>query len=299
MRCEGEADQEGHVPFHRLLLCASLLLIGTAAIWPGAARAEALPDVQLLRQSGCGGIEPAVGPLRHVGRLDRAAARWAAGSSVGEAAQRAGYVADKLAGLRITGGEAAILQTLRRTSCTTLMRRDLSDIGLYRRGLDAWLVLASPGMESLPRTSAAFAERVLELVNEARARGASCGARSFRPAGPVRASDALDQVAYGHAIDMAQHDYFAHEDRAGRTPADRVRASGYRERLVGENIAYGPPSPEDVVRGWLDSTGHCENIMDPRFAEMGIAYALGRAPQQKSGRGLYWVQVLADPAPAT
>jgi uncharacterized protein YkwD len=46
-----------------------------------------------------------------------------------------------------------------------------------------------------------------------------------------------------------------------------------------------------VVQGWLSSPGHCENIMDPRFAEMGIAYAPGHA----SKRGLYWVQLLADP----
>ena len=68
-----------------------------------------------------------------------------------------------------------------------------------------------------------------------------------------------------------------------------------REKLVGENIAYGPSSPDEVVRGWLDSVGHCENIMDPRFVEMGIAYAVGHAPQGNAGRGLYWVQVLADP----
>ena len=49
------------------------------------------------------------------------------------------------------------------------------------------------------------------------------------------------------------------------------------------------------MRGWLDSPGHCENIMDPRFAEMGVAYARGRAPEPASGVGLYWVQLLVDP----
>ena len=48
---------------------------------------------------------------------------------------------------------------------------------------------------------------------------------------------------------------------------------------------------EVVVRGWLDSPGHCENIMDPRFEEMGIAYAAGRSGR----RGLYWVQLFAEP----
>ena len=89
---------------------------------------------------------------------------------------------------------------------------------------------------------------------------------------------------------MAEHDYFEHRDLSGQSPADRVRAVGYREKLVGENIAYGPKSVEEVVQGWLDSPGHCENIMDPRFDAVGFAYAAGH-----SGRhGLYWVMDLAE-----
>jgi uncharacterized protein YkwD len=90
---------------------------------------------------------------------------------------------------------------------------------------------------------------------------------------------------------MAQQNYFEHVDLAGRSPADRVRAVGYREKLVGENIAYGPQSVEEVVKGWLDSPGHCENIMDARFAEMGLAYA----SEAGGRRGLFWVQLLAAP----
>jgi uncharacterized protein YkwD len=90
---------------------------------------------------------------------------------------------------------------------------------------------------------------------------------------------------------MAQNDYFEHNDLHGHTPSDRVRATGYQETLVGENIAYGPKTVDEVVQGWLDSPGHCENIMDPRFAEMGLGYATS----YDSKRRLYWVQVLATP----
>ena len=113
----------------------------------------------------------------------------------------------------------------------------------------------------------------------------------FAPAPPLIFSGALTGVALGHANDMADHDYFEHKDLAGQSPADRVRASGYSEKLVGENIAYGPGTIDEVVQGWLDSPGHCENIMDPRFVEMGIAYAPGRATRH----GLYWVQLFAEP----
>jgi len=146
---------------------------------------------------------------------------------------------------------------------------------------------AIPAVPSAPLLST----RALQLVNEVRARGARCGTQAFGPAPPLSFSGTLAGVALGHAGDMAEHNYFEHEDLAGRSPADRVRAAGYGEKLVGENLAYGPGTIEEVVQGWLDSPGHCENIMDPRFAQMGIAYAAGRA----SRHGLYWVQLFAEP----
>jgi uncharacterized protein YkwD len=274
--------------------CAWGLLPGTLVV-PTPARADVLLDLQLLRESGCGGLEPARVPLRHVGQLDSAAAQWASGHGLSTAVEQAGYAAQKLASVHVTGARDVVLQSLRRTRCFKLMDPDLTDAGIYRRGQDAWLVLASTRAVPVSTPSRAFAAQVLELVNEVRVRGTVCGSRAFGPSPPLRPSVVLEQVAYGHALDMAQHEYFEHQDLAGRSPADRVRAAGYREKLVGENIAYGPKSAAEVVRGWLDSPGHCENIMEPRFAEMGMAYALGRAPGNATGRGLYWVQLLADP----
>jgi uncharacterized protein YkwD len=141
-----------------------------------------------------------------------------------------------------------------------------------------------------PALSPAQATRALQLVNDVRARGIHCGDELFGPAPPMTLSGTLAGVALGHASDMAEKNYFEHVDPAGHSPADRVRAVGYSEKLVGENIAFGPKSVDEVVQGWLDSPGHCENIMDPRFAEMGLGLAAGRAK-----RGLYWVQVLAEP----
>jgi len=134
-------------------------------------------------------------------------------------------------------------------------------------------------------------EQALALINAVRAAGTRCGERRFAPAPPLTLSFTLAAVAQGHALDMARYDYFEHEDRSGQSPAARVRAAGYSERLVGENIAYGPRSVAEVVQGWLDSPGHCENIMDPRFAQMGFA----SAPGQRVRRGLYWVQLFAQP----
>jgi uncharacterized protein YkwD len=269
-------------------------LLGAFAAGPlltGAARADAVSAVQVLREGGCGGILPAAQPLHRSAQLDRAAEQWAAGRAPVAAAERSGYPAESATGLHINGPDTATVQLLRQSSCRAVTDRTLHDIGIYRHGADTWLLLASAYVAPPKSQAPVLAMQALQLVNEVRVRGARCGERSFGPAPPVRLSDALSGVALGHASDMAMHNYFEHEDLTGHSPADRVRAAGYHEKLVGENIAYGPMSTEEVVKGWLDSPGHCENIMDPRFAEMGIAFAAGQA----SKRGLYWVQVLADP----
>ena len=272
-------------PFWRVLV----LLAGLAA--SVGLRADPLSAVQTLREGGCGGTLPAARPLTHNASLDRAAEQWAAGRSIEMAAERSGYAAEATVGLHISGPEFSTLQLIRKSGCRTVTDRSMHDIGVYRRGLDTWLVLAVAYVVPARSQAPVLASRALQLVNEVRARGARCGERSFGPAPPIKLSGTLATVAFGHANDMAVHNYFEHQDRSGHSPADRVRAVGYAEKLVGENIAYGPKSADEVVQGWLDSPGHCENIMDPRFAEMGIAFAAGQA----SKHGLYWVQVLAAP----
>jgi uncharacterized protein YkwD len=301
----------GRVQWGLALLCAGL---GATCV----SRADALSAVQVLREGGCGGVVPAARALVRSALLDQVAQEWAAGSSLPAAAQRSAWRAQATTGVHVSGPDSSLLELLRRSDCRALARPGLRQIGVYRRGADNWLVLAGgSGLPDTPltvtRTATAetplaarirasspvpmtstgpvLASRALQLVNEARARGTKCGARVFAPAPAMSLSGTLAGVASGHAIDMAQHNYFEHVDLTGKSPADRVRAVGYKEKLVGENIAYGPGSVEEVVQGWLDSPGHCENIMDPRFAQMGIAYSAGRT----SRRGLYWVQLLAEP----
>jgi uncharacterized protein YkwD len=303
-----------------------VVLVSTAGLTTAPAlgtTTDALAAVQVLRQGGCGGIVPAARPLQHEWALDAVAQQWAEGLPLAAAAERSGYPALATSGLRVSSTGEGALELLRRTACRNVTGRDLRAIGIYRRGLDSWVVMtseyrspvpAAPGARTAPSLAAAtlpessgapapsptrvptasvpaLAAQALQLVNDLRAHGARCGPRTLAPAPPLLLSGTLASVAFGHAADMAEHDYFEHEDLTGASPADRVRAVGYREKLVGENIAYGPKTLEEVVQGWLDSPGHCENLMDPRFVEMGIAYAAGRTGRH----GLYWVQLLAEP----
>ena len=289
-------------------------LLIALALTANGARADVLAAVQNLREGGCGGTLPAAQPLQRSAQLDRAAEQWASGRTLSAAAAGSGY--HGAAGIFVRGPERGLIERMRRSECSTVMAQGLREVGLYQRGEDRWLVLGAaatasgsavpfPQLPQLPLMpggvrslaadrpgGAALAARALQLVNEARARGVRCGSRPYAPAPPLTLSGTLGTVAFGHAADMAVHDYFEHQDLTGQSPAERVRAVGYRERLVGENIAYGPQTVEEVVQGWLDSPDHCENIMDPRFHEMGIAQASGRASAR---HGLYWVQLLADP----
>jgi uncharacterized protein YkwD len=154
------------------------------------------------------------------------------------------------------------------------------------------LLLAPAGAQTLlaSRPPEIVAARVLDLVNQARAQGRRCGAQDFPPTAPLAEAQPLEAAARAHARDMANGGFFEHRGSNGSQPRDRVRASGYRARLTGENIAFGPESAEEVVAGWLASPGHCANIMDGRFRHTGVGFAEGR----KAGH-YYWVQTFAAP----
>jgi uncharacterized protein YkwD len=132
--------------------------------------------------------------------------------------------------------------------------------------------------------------RVVDLVNAARGSARKCGSERFAAAPPLNVSRKLTDAAEDHAHDMLRKKYFEHRGSDGSQPKDRVLRAGYQPRLSGENIALGPESAEEVVAGWLKSPGHCANIMEPRFREIGVGLASGK----KRGQ-VYWVQTFGNP----
>jgi uncharacterized protein YkwD len=266
-----------------------VLIIGLAPM--GASAADIYSLLVNLRAADCGLSPRGSQPWRPNALLDAAAARWARGDSLRRAVEASGYIPKAIGGLHVFLAEPSDRLHLGEPSCAVLRDTSLREAGTYRRGSDNWIVFAAGAELAAAADIAAAPDRALRRVNEARQQGHRCGSQSIPAALPVRLSAALSEVADRHARDMAAHHYFNHRDRSGRSPADRVRASGYREQLVGENIAFGPLSTDDAITGWLNSPEHCQNLMDARFKEMGIAYALSR----QSPRGIYWVQLLADP----
>jgi uncharacterized protein YkwD len=138
---------------------------------------------------------------------------------------------------------------------------------------------------------AGIREKVLQRVNAARAGARSCGSQRMAPAPPLAWNDALFSAAARHSRDMARGDYFDHASPDGRRVGARATEEGYRWRTVGENIAGGDRSVELVVSGWMDSPGHCRNIMNAEFSEVGVACAQRRGTTW----GTYWTMVLGRP----
>jgi len=114
---------------------------------------------------------------------------------------------------------------------------------------------------------------VLEATNAERARGATCGGEAFGPAPPLMMEPLLRLAARLHSTNMADNGFFAHDDPEGRGPGERVREVGFGGSLIGENIAQGQSTPEEVVAAWMDSDGHCRNIMNPSFHFLGVGLA--------------------------
>ena len=145
-------------------------------------------------------------------------------------------------------------------------------------------VLCSP-VPCCPRArAAAEGQKLLVELNAARTQPRQCGGQAFAATTPLAWNALLASAAENHSRAMANGNFFDHKDRDGRTPGDRAELAGYNFQQIGENIAAGQDTVRKVVDGWLASPGHCANLMNPQFRELGAAYAV----DPKSDAGIYW-----------
>lgn len=120
---------------------------------------------------------------------------------------------------------------------------------------------------------------LLQFVNDARKKGCNCGETYYAPAPALTWNDQLEKAAYIHSSDMYQKKYFSHTGSDGSGSGERISATGYAWIFYGENIAAGYQTEKEVISGWLGSPGHCANIMNKNYREMGVAKV-----------GDYWTQ---------
>lgn len=114
-------------------------------------------------------------------------------------------------------------------------------------------------------------DEILKEINARRAEGCTCGEEKMNAAGPLLWNEKLEKAAVRHVKDIYDHEHFSHIGTDGSKLKDRVDDTGYKWSTIGENISFGYTTVPDVVKGWLNSEGHCRNIMNPAFTEMGAA----------------------------
>lgn len=118
-----------------------------------------------------------------------------------------------------------------------------------------------------------FEQEVIRLVNEIRANN---GLKA------LTYDWQLSRVARIKSQDMKDNRYFAHNSPVYGTPFQMMKAFGISYRTAGENIAKGYSTPQAVVNGWMNSSGHRANILNANYTHIGVGYVSG---------GNYWTQM--------
>jgi uncharacterized protein YkwD len=244
------------------------------------------------------------------GRLSQAAQRQAeemarrgalrdVGEGLEEEMERAGYDAHAwgVNATVTTQGPADMLRHWRTESSGSWLRlmdpeyRDLG-IGVSRlRGTPLYtFVYAIPKEDYFARATVGLRDRdqvrarMLAAVNAIRKRA---GLRL------LKADPELHRAAQAHAEDMLRRGYFAHESPRGTTVRERSRSAGYDWRTIGENIAEGQLSVDEVIDTWMRSPGHRKNILNPAFRELGVGLTSGRS--RDGEYRVIWVQNFGAP----
>ena len=274
--------------FKPILAAAALAIAGSAQA-QNDTRLVALINAYRTAPGDCGGARAvAAPPMKSHPALGRV--RIGAGTFPEYALERAGYDAAQVEVIHTRGAAdaAGVMDLIRQPYCRVLLNAAYSDIGASRQGNEWTIVLARPLMALTLPEPRVVGREILAAVNAARAVPRTCGERAFGAAPPVAWDDALGAAALAHSRDMAARRHMAHQGSDGSEVATRAMRAGYAWRLIGENIAAGQPTAREAVDGWIESPGHCANLMNPRFTEMGAGYAISRA---RMPGFVYWTQV--------
>jgi uncharacterized protein YkwD len=176
-----------------------------------------------------------------------------------------------------------------RSIWATVLSPDVRDVGIgvaRMNGLPLYaLLFAVPEDEHFARSTRGLGDpakvraAMLAQVNALRRKAGA-------PALSLNAE--LQEAAQAHAQDMLDRGYFAHKSPSDTTVRERSRKAGYDWRTIGENLAEGQMSVDEVVTTWMNSKGHRENILNPAFRDLGIGLVMGKG--RDGEYRVIWVQ---------
>src|SRR5215210_1231637 len=285
-----------------LLLALAALLPGAAQAAPADLRAEILRTINAERQRA------GAPPLRLLRPLTEVAQQHAEEialsgrvrlprSSEGEVEQwmrRAGYNAHRWSESAVSSpaGVDELVRDWRlrnRSIWATVLSPELRDVGIglaRMSGIPLYVFLfAEPEAEHFTQSTRGLGDldRVrADMLAQVNAQRRKAGAP------PLALNADLQQAAQAHAQDMLARAFFAHKSPSGTTVRERSRKAGYDWRTIGENIAEGQTSVNEVMTTWMNSKGHRENILNPAFRELGVGLVLGKG--RDGEYRVIWVQ---------
>ena len=137
--------------------------------------------------------------------------------------------------------------------------------GLLKDTTPAPASTAAPAAASLPaaQNASEFEKEVFRLTNnERKAKGLK----------PLLWHDTLASISRAHSADMAARKFFSHTSPDGLTPFDRMKKAGITYRKAAENIAQGQRTPAEVVKTWMNSSGHKANILSRDLTHLGVGF---------------------------
>ena len=206
-----------------------------------------------------------------------------------QALSRAAYPLVNVQAISLSGlrDAQAAMKAVQESFCKVVLDPQFVDIGISRDQREWRIVLARPLLTARLGDWQVEGQKVLDLINTARTQPRQCGTLAFAAAAALTWNATLATAAQSHSRDMANNNYLDHKDRNGGTPGDRAELAGFIGQQIGENIAAGQDTPNKVVEGWLASPGHCANLMNAQFRELGAAYAV----DPKSDAAIYWTAV--------
>ena len=166
--------------------------------------------------------------------------------------------------------------TLTRAELCTLVMRTVNEKGFkfsFEDYLDKILSVYNPVEDEPTVGEEEYVIEVLNIINQRRAENG---------AGPLEIDNDLSEVALGHSLDMAERNFFDHNNPDGLSPFARMKNYGISYSAAAENIAAGQQTPEAVMEAWMNSDGHRKNLLNPVYTKIGIGIARG------GYYGIYW-----------
>lgn len=132
----------------------------------------------------------------------------------------------------------------------------------------------TPGEEDSDNSVHAYVLRIVELVNEERAKAGI---------NPLTLQENVTEAAQVRAVECET--LFSHTRPNGTSFSTALKEAGVSYRGAGENIAWGQKTPEQVMQGWMNSAGHRANILNEKYTTIGVGY------YQNAAGVNYWSQL--------